>query len=62
MRYRVSLPWDGAVEARELLGLGRITKEPIELELGPEQVRSLRARGIVLESTEKAPPEPARED
>lgn len=55
MRYRVSLPDDGAVEARELLGLGRITKVPIELDLDPGQIKSLRARGIVLESAEKAP-------
>lgn len=55
MRYRVHLHEDGPIEARDLIGLGRITKQPIELELKPDQVKSLRARGIVLEQVTKAP-------
>ncbi len=55
MRYRVHLPEDGPIEARDIFGLGRITREPVELELKPDQVKSLRARGIVLEPVDKAP-------
>jgi len=58
--YLVSLPVEGPNEAVELLGLGRITKDPKRLDLSEGQLKSVRAHGLVAQAVEGTKPAPRR--